>query len=174
MMTNYRDLSNEEQNKIETRGIDYSLRGCLEYNPQSFTIFDIEKVVAVWEGENDGDDWRWIIKVTKECAKQNGGRYVFLQGGCDYTGWNCQSWATSQFAKTELKAAHFALGEVKLGDSNPYQAGLGHMLNILGGTYDENFQKVYDNLVEQIKSSKKKTWRETKDAELGTGNIPKV
>jgi hypothetical protein len=173
-MTNYWDLSNEEQAKIDALGIDYSLRACLEYNPQNFTIFDIDKVMAVWEGENDRDDWRWVIRVKKDCSKTNGGRYVFLQGGCDYTGWDCQSWATSQFTKTALKAAHLALGDVQVGESHPYQAGLGHMLNILGGTYDENFQKVYDSLVEQIKSSKKKTWRENKDEELNTKDLPKI
>ena len=170
----YWDLSQEEQSKLDARGIDYDLRDCLEYNPQKFTIFDIEKVLAVWTGEHDGDDWRWVIKVNKDCAKTNGGRFVFLQGGCDYTGWDCQSWATHQFAKTALKAAYFALGDVQVGESQPFQAGLGHMLKLLSGTYNENFKKVYDNLVEQLKSSKKKTWHEAKDEELNTKDVPKI
>lgn len=173
-MTSYWDLSKDEQDKLDARGIDYDLRACLEYNPQEFTIFDIETVLAVWTGENDGDDWRWVIKVTKECAKKHDGRYVFLMGGCDYTGWDCQSWATSQFDKTPLKAAHRALGDLELKDSSPMDSGLGHMLNILGGSYDKNFQKVYDNLVEQIKSTKKKTWHEEKDEELNTKDIRKI
>lgn len=170
----YWNLDKNEQDKLAKAGVDYSLQSCLEYNSQPFNLLDIEKVVAVWEGENDGDDWRWVIKVTKECATKNGGRFVFLQGGCDYTGWDCQSWATSQFTKTAKKAAELALGGVKLGDSQPFNAGMGHMLNILSGTYDNNFRDVYNSLMEQISSTKKKTWRENKDEELGTSNLPKI
>jgi len=170
----YWDLPKEEQDKIEAKGIDYDLRACLEYNPQKFTMFDIEKVLAVWTGEHDGDDWRWVIKVNKDCSKANGGRYVFVQGGCDYTGWDCQSWATSQFTKTPQSAAKLALGDVQIGESQPFQAGLGHMLNILSGSYDENFKKVYESLTSQLKSSKKKTFHEEKDDELGASGLPKI
>lgn len=170
----YWDLPQEEQDRLTKAGADYDLRACLEYNPQAFNLSDIEKVLAVWIGENDGDDWRWVIKVTKKCADKKGGRYVFLQGGCDYTGWDCQSWASSQFTKSAMKAAVLCLGELKLGDSQPYNAGLGHMLNILGGTYSDNFKEVYDDLVRQLKESKKKTWHETKDVEFGTDDLPKI
>ena len=173
-MSNYYELPKEEQERLKIAGVDYSICGCLEYNAQNFDVTDIEKVVAVWEGENDGDDWRWVLKVTKDCAEKNGGRYVFLQGGCDYTGWDCRSWATSQFTKTALKAARLSLGDVKLGSSSPVDAGLGHMLGILGGGYGENMQQVFESLVSQIKSSKNKTWHETKDEELGTSSLPKI
>lgn len=167
-------LSKEESEKMEKRGIDYDLDACLEYNPQDFTIFDIEKVLAIYEGEHDEEDWRWVIKVNKECAAKNGGRFVFLQGGCDYTGWDCQSWASSQFTKTAKAAAKLALGELKLGKSSPVDAGLGHMLNIMSGTYTKNFRAVYDSLMTQLASNKKKTWREAKDDEFGTKSLPKL
>lgn len=64
------------------RGIDYDLAACLNYNPQdTFGIDDIAEVLAVVEGENEVDDWRWVLRLTDE-------RFMFLQGGCDYTGWD--------------------------------------------------------------------------------------
>lgn len=173
-MTSLWDLTEEKRNELENLGVDYDLSACLENNPQSFDILDIEKVLAVWEGENDGEDWRWVIKVTPECAKKNGGRYVFLQGGCDYTGWDCRSWATSDFKSTALKASKKALGDIQLNDSSPMDAGLGHMLSLLSGGYGNNFQEVYENLVSQIKSKKNKTWREEKNKEFNTKDLPKL
>ena len=64
------------------RGIDYDLHACLEYNPQeTFTVLDIKEVRAVYEGCNDERDWRWVLEL-------HDSRFVFLQGGCDYTGWD--------------------------------------------------------------------------------------
>lgn len=149
----YWDLSGDEQNKLELRGIDYDLIACLENNAQgTFDIYDIQKVLAVWEGERDADDWRWVIRVTPECAKKNGGRYIFLQGGCDYTGWDCRSSADSIFTTSASKAAHLA---------NP-------------GTRDwkDNGALVYENLAEQLKKAKTETWREKKDKELNARDLP--
>ncbi len=61
--------------------IDYDLRACLEYNPQTFGVDEIQKIHAVWEGENDSDSWRWVLQLKD-------GRFAFLQGWCDYTGWD--------------------------------------------------------------------------------------
>lgn len=73
-------------NQEAARGIDYDLTACLENNPQdNFELNDIVRVLAVWEGEHDGDHWRWIIE-----TKTN---YLYLNGWCDYTGWDCQSGA---------------------------------------------------------------------------------
>ena len=45
-------------------GIDYDLYACLEYNPQDgFALDDIQRVLAVYEGEHDGADWRWILSL---------------------------------------------------------------------------------------------------------------
>ena len=129
----------------EEKGIDYDLDACLRYNPQPFTVEDIEKVLAVWEGENDGDDWRWIIKLSKNSGDANGGRFVFLEGGCDYTGWDCQSFAESNFAKTARMAANLV--------SNP---------------------DIRKSLIEQLRKSKNKTWREKMDEELNVKDLPKI
>ena len=60
----------------------YDIRACLEYNPQKgFDVEDIDKVLAVVEGERDGKDWHWIFSLHDK-------RYVYLVGGCDYTGWD--------------------------------------------------------------------------------------
>lgn len=47
------------------------------------TIIDLR---MVQQGENDGPDWIWHVTFS------NGERWT-LQGGCDYTGWDCQSHA---------------------------------------------------------------------------------
>ena len=83
----YYSMTDEQHAAIKARGIDYDLMACLEYNPQPFTVGDIKRVVAVWEGENDVDDWRWVLRIRGKVAKERG-KFVFLQGGCDYTGWD--------------------------------------------------------------------------------------
>ena len=61
----------------------------LEYNPQSLLRKeDIETIVAEVCGEHDGFPWYWIIK-------RKDGKFVYITGGCDYTGWDCQSHADS-------------------------------------------------------------------------------
>jgi hypothetical protein len=148
-MTSIYDYTN-----VKASGVDYHLSACLEFNPQTFTVNDIEKVLAVFEGERDERDWRWVIKVTKECALKNGGRFVFLQGGCDYTGWDCQSSADSWFAKTAKQAAKFAKSNSR---------------------YDvDAYGDVYESLIKQLETGKQKTWREIKDEEYASLNLPKI
>jgi hypothetical protein len=80
----------EEQAK---RGIDYDLSAALYYNEEADLIDKIHHVYAVWQGENDGDSWRWIFVLS-------GGQYVFMAGWCDYTGWDCQSGITITYGGT--------------------------------------------------------------------------
>lgn len=62
--------------------LDYDLANCLEYNPQEGFVFeDVSEVLGVYEGENDGENWRWIVKLHDD-------RLVCIEGGCDYTGWD--------------------------------------------------------------------------------------
>ena len=148
------------EDRLKDHGIDYDLFACLDENPQkTFTVFDIKKVWAVWEGERDGDDWRWVLEL-------NSGAFVFLQGGCDYTGWNCQSWATHAFADTLELAAEKALGDISIEESSPSDAGLGHLLSIFSGEYDKNFEDVKNSLLKQIAEGKQKTWMEQKVEEF--------
>jgi hypothetical protein len=142
-------------------GIDYDLEACLIYNPQGFGIDDIKSVLAVWEGENDGDDWRWVLLMKD-------GRYIFLQGGCDYTGWDCQSWASHKVVDSPEEGAKLAIkSDVSIENSSPVDAGLGHMLNILSGDYNANGNEVYESLMKQIAEGKNKTWHESKSDEFG-------
>ena len=141
--------------------LDYDLEGCLQYNPQEgITPETIAAVVAVWEGENDGDDWRWVLAM-------NDGRFAFVQGGCDYTGWDCQSWATSVFAATVDDAAKYALGDDTPAGTLLEPQGLGHMISMMNGDYMSNANEVYESLARQIAEGKDTTWRESKDAEFG-------
>lgn len=124
--------------------IDYDLRACLEYNPQEgFTVEDIRQVLAVWEGENDGDDWRWVLRLMN-------GLNVCLIGGCDYTGWDCQSSASSSFHSTAIGAADAA------------------RLDWLGRPRND----VHQSLIRQIEEGKAETWRERMDKELGVDSDP--
>lgn len=67
---------------------DWDLRHCLEYNSQSFDLLDVNRTLAVFPGEHDGADWYWLLLLKD-------GRIAALQGGCDYSGWDCQSSADS-------------------------------------------------------------------------------
>lgn len=135
-------MSYYSDEKYSTVGIDYDLYTCLEYNPQEgYTVDDIDRVLAVYEGENDGYSWRWILKL-----KRTRNKYVFLQGWCDYTGWECQSSAFSEFESTALKAAQHALDQ---------------------SSSSENAQHIRRDLNYQIKFGKCGTWREQQDIHMG-------
>ena len=57
----------------------------LKYNPPvQFKVEDVRDIVAEVAGANDEYDWWWVLKM-------DGGKYFLLSGGCDYTGWDCQS-----------------------------------------------------------------------------------
>jgi hypothetical protein len=123
------------------RGIDWDLYGCLEFNPQDdFTVEDIEQVLAVWECENDGDDWRWILKFKNST-------FGALQGGCDYTGWDCQSWASSEVYATPEET--FAFFEKQ---QDFYHSEKGEALT---------------SLRQQLVKGKSKTWHEQTGENLG-------
>lgn len=79
----------------------YDLEACLRYNPQPFAKDDVEGILAVVEGENDERPWWWILSLTD-------GRFAMLTGSCDYTGWDCQSGASSEFAATPEEAVDLA------------------------------------------------------------------
>lgn len=124
-----------------TPELDYDLRACLEYNPQgTFAEADIAEVLAVYEGENDERDWRWVLRL-------HDGRFVFLQGGCDYTGWDCQSSADHRFAESAEAAAYCALNDP--------------------ADYHSEVPAVYASLIEQLSNGKAETWRERTDRDMG-------
>lgn len=47
-----------------------------------FTRNDVSVVVAKSDGENYGPSWLALVKLKD-------GRFVFIEAGCDYTGWDC-------------------------------------------------------------------------------------
>lgn len=151
----------ENEEKYKKLGIDYDLIACLEYNPQDFGVNDIKKVLAVVEGEHDEKDWHWILKLKDK-------RLIYLRGGCDYTGWDCQSWASSTEFKTKKELETIILQRTLpvQNDNQPYNAGLGHMLSILSGNYDDDNNDVLVSLLKQMKSKKSTTWREKTDQDF--------
>lgn len=72
----------------DERGVDYDLSSCLAENPQTFGVDDIARVLGCIEGENDEDDWYWLLELKD-------GRPALLTGWCDFTGWDCRSHADS-------------------------------------------------------------------------------
>lgn len=140
--------------------LDYDLSVCLDCNDIEIKPDHISAVLAVWEGENDGDDWRWVVSL-------HDGRFAFIQGGCDYTGWDCQSWATCEFAETPEAAAQFSSGEGLPAGTLMEPQGMGHMISMLTGSYMDNAGAVLASLMTQLEAGKSETWREQKDRELG-------
>jgi hypothetical protein len=117
-------------------GIDYDLSACLDYNPQdTFSIESIQRVHAVWEGDNDGPAWRWVLELKD-------GRFAYLQGGCDYTGWDCRSYAFHHIVESAEQAAQ----------------------------QDEE-QSVIDDLLRQIEQGKDLTWRQQMDVKMGINSL---
>jgi hypothetical protein len=53
-------------------------------NSLSKEVGNIANVLAQVPGEADGPSWYWL-------AKMKNGKYGLFWGGCDYTGWECQS-----------------------------------------------------------------------------------
>ncbi len=186
------DQEKKEREDLACRGIDYDLRWCLRENPQGvFDINDIGKVLAVWEGANDEEEWVWILALKDPIFKEHEpsekhvtpgnvtaeylldpllmaipgepskvllGRFVLLKGGCDYTGWDCQSFADHAIALTAVSA-----------------------INTLFEWYDKlskvvqndrearHLHTVHTELLRQLHGGKKMTWREQRDLEFGIG-----
>lgn len=136
-------LPSDMEKDVQARGIDYDLHACLTYNPQdTFGVEHIDRVLAVYEGENDGEDWRWILRLMD-------GRYVYLRGGCDYTGWDCQSSA----GHVIVESAAAALSEAEKDED-----GYGKDTAIF----------VAAKLREQLATGKDETWREAADKVMRT------
>lgn len=175
-MTTYWNLTAEQQKAAEAKGVDYDLANCIDYHIKEFDILQVVEVLAVWEGENDGDDWRWILKLTTECGAKNGGEYAFIQGGCDYTGWDCQSWGKATFKSSPMEAAELAKTgpEGATGEEAIIGMGLGRLISVFSGSYMDNVNEVYDKLVKQLEAGKNVTWREQTRADLNLGDLPLI
>src|ERR1039458_5265100 len=80
--------------------IDSDLESAVEYNG-GLDLKQVDSVVAAVYGENDGANWYWILKMKD-------GTFGLGEGGCDYTGWDCQSWFGFTSAKTAKAAVKLA------------------------------------------------------------------
>lgn len=118
-----------------------TLEYCLAYCPQSFTIDAVAQVLAVWEGEPEEDDWRWILELKN-------GRYAYMQGGSAYSGWDCGGSAYSVCVDTIADALRW----------------------MTRGFIDckQNNAEVCANLRNQIVNGKKETWEAATAFKLGT------
>lgn len=63
---------------------DEDLKYGASCNGLSMRVDQIKNVLAQVPGAADSANWYWL------CLMKNG-RYGLFWGGCDYTGWDCQS-----------------------------------------------------------------------------------
>lgn len=72
------------------RRIDGDLSSNASYNDLApFRLEDVAYVLAALMGENDGPSYYWIVAMKDRT-------YAYVTGGCDYTGWDCQSGGSAE------------------------------------------------------------------------------
>lgn len=79
-----------------------------------FSREDVEEIIAISDGENDGQNWLGVFKLKD-------GRYATIDSGCDYTGWGCQEWGSAEVAGSLREI-------IQLGLSNEQRKRLGLFL----------------------------------------------
>jgi hypothetical protein len=84
------------------------IKYAFECNGLSERLNDIECIVAEVCGSNDEYDWYWILQMKD-------GTFSNAQGGCDYTGWDCQS---SADIKDGFKTPEEAIDKLDLGSEH--------------------------------------------------------
>ena len=87
-------LDDEAYAAMRERLNDYDLPAALFYNDADLPA-DIVEVVLELTGQNDGDQWHWVVRYAD-------GSFGYIAGGCDYTGWDCQSGVDLQPARAGL------------------------------------------------------------------------
>jgi len=65
------------------RSLDEDLSAALEHNAVELDG-TVTRILSTIEGANDGADWHWLVELSS-------GKFAYITGGCDYTGWDCQS-----------------------------------------------------------------------------------
>lgn len=85
---------NEQKWTLRTEFSNDDIKHALKYNPQVNILYDnIAGLIAEVCGHNDEDNWYWL-------GQLKDGSFFSAIGGCDYTGWDCQSSVTSWVANT--------------------------------------------------------------------------
>ncbi len=80
----------DHEEECAERRIDSDLSYNAEYNDLApFRLEDVAYVLAALMGENDGPDFHWIVAMKDHT-------YAYVSGGCDYTGWDCQSGGSAE------------------------------------------------------------------------------
>lgn len=70
---------------------------------EGFTREDVVEIVSMEEGEHEGPSWLGVFKLRDGC-------FAFLTAGCDYTGWDCQSWGDSYVSEGLFELIRWGLG----------------------------------------------------------------
>jgi hypothetical protein len=69
---------------------------------------DVKEIIAAVNGENDGEEWIGVFLL-------NDGRYLIAQGGCCYTGWDCQAGNSMSVAKNMEDVLRYGLTDQEKG-----------------------------------------------------------
>lgn len=81
------DVSEYERRDKLSDAIGYDIVAALYSNPgKGLAWVDLEGATVLLEltGGNDGPEWHWLVRLADR-------RHAYIHGGCDYTGWDCQS-----------------------------------------------------------------------------------
>ena len=104
-------MTNEKNLDLADLQSDYDWDEVFKYAPPGVTRADVVEVVGRDDGENDGAEWIGLFLLRD-------GRYLYIEAGCDYTGWGCQEGGRSELFATRLAAIQ------SLGDTERYRMGL--------------------------------------------------
>ncbi len=63
-----------------------------DYNTNNLRIDEVNEIIAISNGENDGKSWIGLFKIRYKY-------YLMVRGWCDYTGWDCQADGDAQIAQ---------------------------------------------------------------------------
>ena len=92
------DLNEDEAERLQL----YDLNSGLCHNKVEASA-QIKLVLGNIPGANDEEDWMWLVELEN-------GRVAFLRGGCDYTGWDCQSGFAATVEYSDLSSAFSVIG----------------------------------------------------------------
>jgi hypothetical protein len=100
-------------------------KGPAEDRGVAFPISSVVEPLAMVAGDNDAETWLGLFKVRHSSVY--GEAYLFVEAGCDYTGWDCQAsgygyaslslenlwrWGVGDEQRARLVAAGLAMEEV--------------------------------------------------------------
>lgn len=75
-----------------------------QLDTSKFTLDDVDEVIGIAEGENDGPGWIAV-------GRLRDGRWFRVSAWCDYTGWGCQEGGDSVVSATREGIIQFGMTE---------------------------------------------------------------